>query len=86
MLKMPTLLDWSFFLFSSTNDDSLTRAAGAAQRVFSLMDSLPDIDINRGIVLDDNKFQGEMTIQGLEFTYQMRPDNQARQCQRPTLG
>ncbi|CAN0033345.1 unnamed protein product, partial [Laminaria digitata] len=55
---------------------SLTRAAGAAQRVFSLMDSLPDIDIDRGIVLDDRSFRGEMTVQGVEFTYQMRPDNQ----------
>ena len=57
---------------------SLTRAAGAAQRVFSLMDSVPDIDINRGIVVDDRTFRGEMTIQGVEFTYQMRPDNQVR--------
>eukprot|EP00903_Cladosiphon_okamuranus_P007814 g7560.t1 len=55
---------------------SLTRAAGAAQRVFSLMDSLPDIDIDSGVRIDDCRFRGEISIQGVEFTYQMRPDNQ----------
>eukprot|EP00903_Cladosiphon_okamuranus_P007815 g7561.t1 len=55
---------------------SLTRAAGAAQRVFSLMDSLPDIDIDSGVRIDDCSFRGEISIQGVEFTYQMRPDNQ----------
>ncbi|CAN0479814.1 unnamed protein product, partial [Ectocarpus sp. 12 AP-2014] len=54
---------------------SLTRAAGAAQRVFSLMDSLPDIDIDSGLPLDDLRFRGEIVIKGVEFTYQMRPDN-----------
>ncbi|CAM9638358.1 unnamed protein product, partial [Hapterophycus canaliculatus] len=54
---------------------SLTRAAGAAQRVFSLMDSLPDIDINSGVLLDDRTFRGQIDIEGVEFTYQMRPDN-----------
>ncbi|CAB1110551.1 ABC [Ectocarpus sp. CCAP 1310/34] len=54
---------------------SLTRAAGAAQRVFSLMDSLPDIDIDSGLPLDDLRFRGEIAIKGVEFTYQMRPDN-----------
>lgn len=55
---------------------SLTRAAGAAQRVLSLMDSMPDIDIDSGLVIDDKDFRGEIGIQGVEFTYQMRPDNQ----------
>lgn len=40
------------------------------------MDSLPDIDIDSGVRLDDYRFRGEISIQGVEFTYQMRPDNQ----------
>lgn len=40
------------------------------------MDSLPDIDIDSGVRIDDRRFRGEITIQGVEFTYQMRPDNQ----------
>lgn len=40
------------------------------------MDSLPDIDVNRGHVIDSKDFRGEISIQELEFTYQMRPDNQ----------
>lgn len=77
----PDLADWSTvssFFYRRKHARSLTRAAGAAQRVFSLMDSLPDIDIDHGIVLDERNFRGEMTIQGVEFTYQMRPDNQVR--------
>lgn len=66
---------------------SLTRAAGAAQRVFSLMDSLPDIDIDSGLPLDDRRFRGEIAIKGVEFTYQMRPDNKVREewQQQPRL-
>lgn len=40
------------------------------------MDSLPDIDIDSGARIDDHKFRGEISIRGVEFTYQMRPDNQ----------
>lgn len=72
----------------------LTRAAGAAQRVFSLMDSLPDIDIDTGIVIDDESFRGEITVEAVEFTYQMRPDNKvgalsvsgAEQCKNLVCG
>ncbi|CAN0549386.1 unnamed protein product, partial [Ectocarpus sp. 8 AP-2014] len=39
------------------------------------MDSLPDIDIDSGVPLDDLRFRGEIAIKGVEFTYQMRPDN-----------
>ncbi|CAN0280756.1 unnamed protein product, partial [Scytosiphon promiscuus] len=65
---------------------SLTRAAGAAQRVFSLMDSLPDIDINSGLLLDDRSFRGQIDIKGVEFTYQMRPDNKASCSERARAG
>lgn len=42
------------------------------------MDSLPDIDIDSGVRIDDYGFRGEISIRGVEFTYQMRPDNQVR--------
>lgn len=41
------------------------------------MDSMPDIDIDSGVVIDDSRFRGEISMQVVEFTYQMRPDNQA---------
>lgn len=45
------------------------------------MDSLPDIDINSGIVIgegDERNFLGEISVEGVEFTYQMRPNNKVR--------
>lgn len=43
------------------------------------MDSLPDIDIDSGLPLDDLRFRGEIAIKGVEFTYQMRPENKVRE-------
>jgi ABC-type multidrug transport system fused ATPase/permease subunit len=53
--------------------NSFTRASGAAQRVLTLMDSLPDIDLNTGLKLDH--VHGDIHIKDLTFAYQMRPDN-----------
>eukprot|EP01038_Epipyxis_sp_PR26KG_P016156 gene16156-21962_t len=53
---------------------SFTRAAGAAQRVFSLMDSLPDIDIDAGKRLTKDEIKGEIRLNSLTFSYQMRPN------------
>jgi len=50
---------------------SLTRAAGAAQRVLSLVDALPDIDPNAGTSV--STLQGDMKLEDLHFFYQMRP-------------
>jgi len=55
---------------------SLTRAGGAAQRVFALIDSLPDIDLDAGEALDMSKVQGGIELSGVSFAYQMRPDKQ----------
>lgn len=52
---------------------SFTRAAGAAQRVFDLMDSLPDIDIDAGFPVLESKLVGEIELQSVSFAYQMRP-------------
>jgi ABC-type multidrug transport system fused ATPase/permease subunit len=54
---------------------SLTRSAGAASRIFSLMDSLPDIDINRGIPVQAKDIKGNIEFRNVQFTYQMRPDH-----------
>lgn len=54
--------------------NSFTRASGAAQRVLTLLDSLPDIDPHSGIKLDFVK--GDITVNNIYFHYQMRPDNQ----------
>ena len=53
---------------------SFTRAAGAAQRVFSLMDSLPDIDIYSGRPLKRDEIIGNINIRDVSYAYQMRPD------------
>jgi ABC-type multidrug transport system fused ATPase/permease subunit len=49
-----------------------TRAAGAAQRVLSLMDNIPDIDPEAGDELV--QFEGELRFVDVRFHYQMRPD------------
>jgi len=51
---------------------SFTRAAGAAQRVISLMELKPDIDPNAGTKLE--KVTGELKLENVDYTYQMRPD------------
>jgi ABC-type multidrug transport system fused ATPase/permease subunit len=53
--------------------NSFTRASGAAQRVLTLMDSLPDIDLTQGLQLDH--VRGDLEVKDLQFAYQMRPDN-----------
>lgn len=53
--------------------NSFTRAAGAAQRVISLMDNLPDIDPESGTPVTTVK--GDIRLEGVNFHYQMRPDN-----------
>lgn len=53
--------------------NSFTRAAGAAQRVLSLMDNLPDIDPHAGRVVES--VRGEFRFEKVQFFYQMRPDN-----------
>ena len=50
-----------------------TRAAGAAQRVLSLMDSLPDISPNEGRPVDWS-LRGAIALEGVHFHYQLRPD------------
>jgi ABC-type multidrug transport system fused ATPase/permease subunit len=52
---------------------SFTRAAGAAQRVISLMDNLPDIDPTCGTLVTE--VRGEIKLEDVSFHYQMRPDN-----------
>ncbi|CAK9204177.1 unnamed protein product [Sphagnum jensenii] len=52
---------------------SLTRAAGAAQRVLSLVDALPDIDPNAGTMV--SSLEGEVKLENVYFYYQMRPQN-----------
>ncbi|KAL2630546.1 hypothetical protein R1flu_015232 [Riccia fluitans] len=52
---------------------SLTRAAGAAQRVLSLVDALPDIDPNAGTMV--STLEGDIKLQNVHFHYQMRPQH-----------
>ena len=53
--------------------NSFTKAAGAAQRVLSLMDSLPDIDPNSGRLAEDD-MPWSVEFRNVYFVYQMRPD------------
>ena len=54
---------------------SLTRAGGAATRVITLLESLPDIDPTLGLDVDSSTMQGSLVLDNVEFHYQMRPDN-----------
>ena len=54
---------------------SLTRAGGAATRVISLLESLPDIDPSLGIDVHPSTMNGELILKDVNFYYQMRPDN-----------
>jgi len=53
---------------------SFTRAAGAAQRVFALIDSLPDIDTDAGKPIHASHLKGDIEFKNVTFAYQMRPD------------
>ncbi|KAK3232680.1 hypothetical protein CYMTET_56981 [Cymbomonas tetramitiformis] len=54
---------------------SFTRAAGAATRVLSLMDSLPDIDSTSGSQLT-KPMAACITLEEVRFCYQMRRDHE----------
>jgi ABC-type multidrug transport system fused ATPase/permease subunit len=55
--------------------NTFTRAAGAAQRVFALMDSLPDIDPDVGRPVVRATLRGRLTFDNVEFTYQVLLQN-----------
>ena len=52
----------------------LAQAAGAAQRVFDLMDIEPDIPLDEGTELHRNNFEGNIAFDNVKFSYQSRPD------------
>lgn len=51
-----------------------TRAAAAAERVFTLLDLLPDIDRKEGLPLSRDDVKGELVFKNVTFFYQMRPE------------
>lgn len=55
---------------------SFTRAAAAAEKVFSLVDSMPNIDTScgEGITLGSSDVKGALCVQNVDFYYAMRPD------------
>eukprot|EP00933_Yihiella_yeosuensis_P048026 TRINITY_DN4402_c0_g6_i1.p1 TRINITY_DN4402_c0_g6~~TRINITY_DN4402_c0_g6_i1.p1 ORF type:complete len:678 (-),score=141.10 TRINITY_DN4402_c0_g6_i1:244-2277(-) len=52
----------------------LAMAAGAAQRVFDLLDISPDIPLADGPELRRDTFRGHIVFEDIHFTYQARPD------------
>lgn len=50
-----------------------TTARGAAQRVFEMLDALPDVDLDAGIKLTPADVQGTIQLENVVFAYQMRP-------------
>lgn len=50
-----------------------TTARGSAQRVFEMLDALPDVDLDAGKVLDRRDVRGEFELRDVVFAYQMRP-------------
>eukprot|EP00978_Attheya_sp_CCMP212_P011072 scaffold27023_cov49-Attheya_sp.AAC.1 len=53
---------------------SFTRSAAGAEKIFSLWDSEPDIDPSKGSDVSWG-VKGHMELRGVQFFYQMRPDN-----------
>merc|ERR1711871_167891 len=53
--------------------NSFTRAAGAAERVLSLVDLQPDIDPRGGAPVEQAVRQWNITFDEVAFKYQMRP-------------
>jgi len=54
---------------------SFTRSAAGAEKVFSLWDSEPDIDPDKGADIRPEEVGGHIQLQNVSFYYQMRPDN-----------
>ena len=54
--------------------NSFTRAAGAAERVLSLDDLEPDIDINSGRDAASALSHWSVAFHAVHFRYQMRPE------------
>jgi ABC-type bacteriocin/lantibiotic exporter with double-glycine peptidase domain len=52
--------------------NSFTRAGGAAQRVMSLLDAMPDIATDEG---EEHVPRGSVTLEDVYFHYQMRSSN-----------
>ena len=50
-----------------------TTARGAAQRVFEMLDALPDVDLNAGVRLNRAELRGTIDLDRVTFAYQMRP-------------
>ena len=67
--------------FSSLNStlNNLTSSAGAAERVLSLMDNLPTIDPDAGMQVNADTIQGNIKVEDVVFTYQMRPTKKVLQ-------
>tara|TARA_B110001452_G_scaffold192693_1_gene162693 strand:+ start:200 stop:1837 length:1638 start_codon:yes stop_codon:yes gene_type:complete len=59
--------------------NQFTRAAGAAERVLSLIDMAPDIDPTGGAPVAQAVRRWDLKFEGVEFTYQMRPQLQVLQ-------
>ncbi|XP_071502591.1 uncharacterized protein [Diadema antillarum] len=61
------------FAFLSALYGDFMQAVGASIRIFELMDRLPEISNEGGDQLMD--FSGELSMEGVSFTYPSRPDN-----------
>ena len=59
--------------------NAFTRAAGAAERVLSLDDLEPDIDIDGGTLVDDAVCRWHIQFDDVHFRYQMRPEQKVLQ-------
>ena len=62
--------------FNGLNDVvvQFTIARGAAQRVFEMLDSMPTVDLDAGIVLKKEEIRGTFVLENVQFVYQMRPN------------
>ena len=62
--------------FNGLNDVvvQFTIARGAAQRVFEMLDSMPTVDLDAGIVLKKEDIRGTFVLENVQFVYQMRPN------------
>lgn len=45
-----------------------------SQRVFEMLDALPDVDLDAGIMLKREQIKGTFVLENVDFSYQMRPN------------
>lgn len=69
-----TMMNNAFIALGNVFND-LIRSSSAAERVCSLIDAKPEVDPDDGAEVTREAIKGHLELRGVQFRYQMRPDN-----------